>query len=157
MAERKRFYIVVAEDNHADVILIQEALELHRVHCEMDVSSDGAEAIRYFLALDINFRSPAPDVVLLDMHLPKYDGEEMLKALRSTQRTAETPVIIMTGGSIAEVEKVMQKDAALHYFRKSSSWEEFAQLGAIVQNLLELRKLSHSETNPTGSTDRVGA
>lgn len=157
MAESNPFHIVVAEDNHADVILIQEALALHRVQCEMDVISDGAEAIRYFLALDINFRSPAPDVVLLDMHLPKYDGEEILKALRSTQRTAETPVIIMSSASIAEVERVMQKETALHYFRKSSRWEEFAQVGAIVQNLLELRKLSHSETNPIGSTDRVGA
>lgn len=157
MAETKRFHIVVAEDNHADVILIREALEAHRVPCEMDVISDGAEAIRYFLALDVNFRSPAPDVVLLDMHLPKYDGDEILKALRSTARTADAPVIIMTSSLIDEVEKLVRKDAALHYFKKPSSWEEFAQLGAIVQNLLERPKLNHSETNPTGNTAGVGA
>jgi CheY-like chemotaxis protein len=152
MPETKRFQIVVAEDNHADIMLIQEALKMHGVDCEIAVITDGAEAIRYFRVLDLDSRSPVPDLVLLDMHLPKCDGEDILKALRSTERIAQTPVLIMTGSATSEIEKIAQKHAALHYFKKPSTWMQFAELGTIVRNLLEGPEANHSETVPTGST-----
>jgi CheY-like chemotaxis protein len=140
MAETKRCLIVVAEDNRADIVLVEQALKIHGVDCELIIITDGAEAIRYFGSLDLNSGSPVPNLVLLDMHLPKYDGEDVLNALRSTERTAQTPVIIMTGSTASDVEKVAEKHAALHYFTKPSTWTEFSDLGAIVRNLLEGRK-----------------
>jgi CheY-like chemotaxis protein len=140
MAETKRCLIVVAEDNRADIVLVEQALKIHGVDCELVIITDGAEAIRYFGGLDLNSGSPVPNLVLLDMHLPKYDGEDVLNALRSTERTAQTPVIIMTGSTASDVEKVAEKHAALHYFTKPSTWTEFSDLGAIVRNLLEGRK-----------------
>ena len=148
MLDAKRFHIVIAEDNHADVTLVQEALKLHGVSCEIAVIGDGAEAIRYFLTLDLDSRAPVPDLVLLDMHLPKYDGNDILKALRSSERAAQTPVIVITSSSTAEVEQLAQQRGALHYFKKPCDWEEFAKLGAIVQNLLEKRNPHQSEAAP---------
>jgi two-component system, chemotaxis family, response regulator Rcp1 len=137
MTEKKRCLIVVAEDNHADIMLVEQALKIHGVDCELVIITDGAEAIRYFGGLDLNSASPAPNLVLLDMHLPKYDGEDVLNALRSTERMAQTPVIIMTGSTAPQVENTAQKRVAVHYFTKPSNWGEFAELGAIVRNLLE--------------------
>lgn len=150
----KRFRIVVAEDNFADVMLVREALKCHSVDGELVVISDGAEVIRYFRALDFDSSSLAPDLVLLDMHLPKFDGEEILRVLRSTERIAQTPVVIMTSSAASELERVAQKHAALFYFRKPLTWDEFSELGGIVQNLLT-GKLSRGST-PT-STAGAGA
>ena len=141
----KRFHIIIAEDNRADVTLVREALKLHRVDCEMGVINDGAEAIRYFRALDLDCRLRVPDLVLLDMHLPKHGGEDILKALRSTQRIARTPVVLMTGSSSPAIEEVAQKHAVLYCFFKSCDWEEFAQVGAVVHSLLERDRPNRSE------------
>jgi CheY-like chemotaxis protein len=157
MAETKRFQIVVAEDNHADIALVREALKTHRVDGELVVISDGAEVIRYFRELDLDSHSPAPDLVLLDMHLPKYDGEEILSALRSTERIAQTPVLVMTSSVASEFEKVAQKHAALHYFKKPSTWEQFSELGIFVRNFLERGKPYQGRSSPTDSTAGTGA
>jgi CheY-like chemotaxis protein len=151
MAETKRFQIVVAEDNHTDIALVREALKTHCVDGELVVISDGAEVIRYFRGLDLDSHSPAPDLVLLDMHLPKYDGEEILSALRSTERIAQTPVLVMTSCASSEFEKVAQKHAAVYYFKKPSTWEQFSDLGIIVRNLLQGRNADHGRSI---STDR---
>jgi len=125
--------------------LVREALKLHRVDCEMGVINDGAEAIRYFRALDLDCRLRVPDFVVLDMHPPKHGGEDILKALRSTQRIARTPVVLMTGSSSPAIEKVAQKHAVLYCFFKSCEWEEVADPGAGVHNLLERGKPTRSE------------
>ena len=140
MADTKPFQIIVAEDNTGDIQLVREALKAQRVDVEMVVISDGAEVIRYFRALDLNPHSRVPDLVLLDMHLPKHDGEEVLNALRSSERIAQTPVVVMTGSTISEFEEVAQKHAALYYFKKPSTWEGFAQLGNVVRDILENEK-----------------
>jgi CheY-like chemotaxis protein len=152
MAGTKRFQIVVAEDNHADIALVREALKTHRVDSELVVISDGAEAIRYFRGLDLDSHSPAPDLILLDMHLPKYDGEQILSALRSTERIAQSPVVVMTSSQAPEFEKVAQKHAALHYFKKPTTWEQFSELGIIVRHLLESGKPYQGRSSSTGST-----
>jgi CheY-like chemotaxis protein len=152
MAGTKRFQIVVAEDNHADIALVREALKTHGVDSELVVISDGAEVIRYFRGLDLNSHSLAPDLILLDMHLPKYDGEEILSALRSTERIAQTPVVVMTSSQAPEFEKVAQKHAALHYFKKPTTWEQFSELGIIVRRLLESGKPYQGRSSSTAST-----
>jgi two-component system response regulator len=149
MSEPNHFQIVLAEDSQADAMLVRAALQQHGVDCELTVIGDGAEAISYFLGLDANSQSPAPGLVLLDMHLPKYDGEDILKALRSTKRIAQTPVIIMTSSTAPEIERMAQKHAALHYFRKPSTWTEFAELGRIVATLLKDSKRDRSDTAQT--------
>ena len=151
MQETKHFHIVIAEDNHADIALVREALKTHRIESHLVVISDGAEVIQYFRGLDLDSRSPAPDLVLLDMHLPKYDGEEILNALRSTERIAQTPVLVMTSSPATELKRVAQKHAALHYFTKPTTWTEFAELGNIVASLLQRSKGCRSDTSPSGT------
>lgn len=130
------FNILLAEDSSADVLLIRRALKDHAVECDLHITRDGAEAIHYLTKLDEMPTVPSLDLMLLDMHLPKHDGEDILKRLRSTENYAQTPVIVMTSSDSPAVETLAFRNAALHFFRKPSSLQEFMLLGSIVKNVL---------------------
>lgn len=132
--------ILIAEDNLADVSLVREALKEHQIDCVLHVVKDGAQVIEFLEKLDNHRKAARLDLVLLDMHLPKRDGSEILKALRSTENYAQTPVIIMTASDSPDDEERAEKHAAAHYFRKPASLDEFLQLGAIVRSVLARRK-----------------
>ncbi len=134
--ESPRYHVLVAEDNPADVGLVREAFATHHVACALHVVSDGAQAIAFINRLDASPGAAQLDLVLLDMYLPKHDGEEILGCLRSTQKYARVPVILMTGADYAVVERKAGKPAGLSYFRKPSSLDEFLQLGLLVRRIL---------------------
>jgi CheY-like chemotaxis protein len=133
--ETSDFVILVAEDNPADVALVREALKEHRVNCVLHVVNDGAQAIAFIDGIDVDPKKPRLDLILLDLHLPSRDGEEIVKRLRSTERNAQTPVIVMSG-SDSPTDRRKAEKYALFYFRKPSRLAEFTQLGAIVASVL---------------------
>ena len=71
VTETSRCRIVLAEDNPADVGLVRAALREHEVDCELRVLSDGEQLVAFISGLDHNTKHPCPDLLLLDMHLPK--------------------------------------------------------------------------------------
>src|SRR5262249_15729333 len=140
MTGKKRFQILIAEDNQADVALVREVLTRQDRSCDILDMNDGAQVISYLRGLDSDQRTRTPDLVLLDIHLPKYEGQDIVKALRSTERSAQKPVVIMTGAPVSTVENIAQKHVALYYFCKPSTWSGYAHLGAVVRNLLDGRE-----------------
>lgn len=143
--------ILIAEDSSGDVFLVREALLEYGITCALHVVRDGAQAIAFIENLDRNPHEPCPDVVLLDMHLPLHDGEEILEKLRSAESCAQTPVVIMTASDSPRDKQAAQKHAALHFFRKPSSLAEYMQLGGIIKNILDTRPCpspdSHNRTS----------
>ena len=138
MATQDRPYnILLAEDSAADVGIVRLALRDEGLHHILHVARDGEEAIAFIEKADSDSKAPKLDLLLLDMHLPRYDGEQILQRLRSTERYAQTPVIVMTASAAPEDEDRAQKHAALFYFRKPSRLQEFIQLGAIVREILK--------------------
>lgn len=129
------FEILVAEDNPADLMLVREAFKEHHLDCTVHVVRDGAAAIEFLRSLD---QGPLRrlDLILLDMHLPKYDGDEILASLRSTEHYAQTPVIVMTASDSPQDHEQARKHAARYYFRKPSSLAEFLSLGAVAREIL---------------------
>lgn len=91
--------VLLAEDNPADVELILRAFEKHKLVNKVYVAKDGAEALDFvfctgaYAARDI--RRP-PKVVILDLKLPKVNGKEVLRRIKSDERTKIIPVVIMT-------------------------------------------------------------
>jgi CheY-like chemotaxis protein len=134
--ETPTFEIVLAEDNPADVTLVREALKEHGLECVLHVIQDGEQAIAFVESLDRDPNKPRLDLLLLDMHLPKRDGDEILERLRCTERYARTPVVVMTSSDSPQDHENAQKHAALHYFKKPLSLGEFMELGAIVRAIL---------------------
>jgi len=91
--------ILLVEDNPNDVELTLRAFEKSKVSNEIVVASDGEQAIHYLFSTGPHAdRNPAtmPEVVLLDMKLPKIDGLGVLRRLRANERTKRLPVVILT-------------------------------------------------------------
>ncbi len=128
--------IVLAEDNPADVRLVREALDEHSVTCNLLVIGDGEEALRYIQGLDADSKSNCPDLLLLDLHLPKRNGEEILRHLRASERCGQTPVVILTSSGSHTDRQQADKHAVLHYFRKPSTLSQFMELGTIVKSVI---------------------
>src|SRR5580692_10401450 len=130
-------YILLAEDNPADVQLVREALEDRSVDCGLHVVPDGAEAIAFLEQIDGKSSLPCPSLLLLDLHLPKRNGEEILRYLRAGERCGQTPVVILTSSDSPRDVENATRHAALHYFRKPSSLDEYLRLGDIVKEVVE--------------------
>ncbi len=129
-------HIVLAEDNLADVLLVRMALKSSGLTYDLRVLDDGEKAVTFIEEFDANPKAGPIDLLLLDMHLPRRDGEEILKCLRSSERYAETPVVVMTASDAPRDHAQATKHAAMHYFRKPSTLAEYMQLGIIVRDLL---------------------
>jgi CheY-like chemotaxis protein len=129
-------YILLAEDNPADVLLVREALEDRVLNCELHVIADGEQVVRFIEQIDSDQAVPCPQLVLLDLHLPKRDGEAILKSLRASERCGQTPVVILTASESPHDEANATRYAALHYFRKAASLEQFMKLGDIVNDII---------------------
>jgi CheY-like chemotaxis protein len=130
-------YILLAEDNPADVLLVREALEDRAVNCDLHVISDGDQVVKFFERIDSDRALHCPHLVLLDLHLPKRDGGEILKSIRASERCGQTPVVILTASESPRDEANATRHAALHYFRKPASLEQFMQLGDVVNDIIE--------------------
>lgn len=136
-AEARRSEILLVEDDLGDAELVREILREHQINCSLRVVHDGAQAIAFLNAIDTDPKAPALDLILLDMGLPKRDGGAVLKRLRSTERYAQTPVIVISGLATSAVEEAATRNAAIMYFKKPSTLDEFMKLGSIVRRVLE--------------------
>jgi DNA-binding response OmpR family regulator len=132
----KPIEIVIVEDNCQDADLVGIILQEHQIPFRMRVIRDGAKAIELLNALDGDLKAPRLDLFIVDMHLPKRRGEDVLNRLRSTERYAQCPVIIMTGLDSPIVELAAVKHAPIVYFRKPSTLEEYMQLGPMIRQVL---------------------
>jgi CheY-like chemotaxis protein len=128
-------YMLLAEDNPADVVLVREALEGQGIECPLRVFSDGEAMVKFIQYLDASHLHDCPKLLLLDLHLPKLDGEDVLRQLRSSERCAQTPVVILSS-SAATDDFDVTRHAALHYFRKPASLVEFMKLGRVVKDII---------------------
>jgi len=116
--------------------LVREALREHKVHCDLHVISDGEQVVSFIDRLDFDSRLPCPDLLLLDLYLPRRDGNEVLKHLRASERCAKTPVVVLTSSDSPRDYETAEKNAALHYFRKPSSLAQFLELGTIIKDVI---------------------
>jgi CheY-like chemotaxis protein len=138
--EAGQFHILLAEDNPSDAELVRRALNVHDVPCTLHIVSDGAQAREFIAGLDDESHSLKLDICLIDMYLPKGGGEDILECLRSTGHCAQTPVIVMSGTRAPHIEEAAAKYAALVFFQKPSTLDEYLQLGSIVKKLLRETK-----------------
>jgi len=138
-------YILLAEDNSADIELVREALEDRAIAFELQVVEDGERAMDFIERIDRDSTLRCPKVFLLDLHLPKRNGEEILRRLRASERCGQTPVVILTSSDSPSDRETATRNAALHYFRKPSTLEQYMQLGDVVENIISLNAPARTE------------
>ena len=127
--------IVVAEDNPADVRLIREALEEYRIKGSLVVFTDGEKAIQYLDAIDAQL-GRVPDLVIIDLNLPKKSGHEVLERMRRSVRLDHTPAIVLTSSYTREDRAEAVRLGASVYIRKPTHLQDFIDVGAIFKREL---------------------
>jgi CheY-like chemotaxis protein len=129
--------ILLAEDNLGDVLLVQDALQSHKIPNELHVVRDGEEALAFIEKMGEPDGIPCPDLMLLDLNLPKVDGSEVLSRFRKHPECAQTPVIVITSSDAHRDRERMAQFGIARYFRKPSDLNAFLKLGAVVLEVVE--------------------
>jgi CheY-like chemotaxis protein len=128
--------IVVAEDNEPDVFLIRESLDQAALDYQLQAIDDGDEMLRFVDRLEADESARLPDVILLDLNLPKRSGNEILVYLRRVRRCRDVPVVVMSSSDSAEDQAQAQASGASAYFRKPADLEQFMEIGGLVRSLI---------------------
>lgn len=122
--------ILLVEDNPDDELLTLMAFKDNNITNEIVVARDGTEALDYLFGVGKSKESdlnPLPQVVLLDLKLPKVDGLEVLRQIRSSERSKLMPVIILTS-SKEEIDIINSYQlGANSYIRKPVDFEQFSE------------------------------
>lgn len=115
------------------MFLVETALKLEKLEIDLTVAADGEKMMELMDAMEAG-ETPCPDIVLLDLNLPRYSGADLLAKLRGSQECGETPVIIMTSSDAPCDRDVALRLHANGYFRKPSDYAEFMRLGPLVRS-----------------------
>jgi CheY-like chemotaxis protein len=91
--------ILLVEDNEPDVVLTQEAFKEAKISNALFVAEDGVEAMEFLHRSGKHTRAPRPDLILLDLNLPRKDGRAVLQEIKSDPAFASIPVVILTTSS----------------------------------------------------------
>lgn len=123
---------LLVEDNPGDVRLTQEALKSHKVQNNLHVVTDGEEAMAFLRRQGKYANAPRPDIILLDLNLPRKDGREVLAEIKSDTNLKAIPVVIITS---SEAEQDVVKSYNLNancYITKPVNLDQFIK---VVQSI----------------------
>jgi CheY-like chemotaxis protein len=135
MPDSRQFDILLVEDNAADVALTVAAFRDAIVHSQIHVVKDGEEAMAFLKRTAPHTQVPRPDLVLLDLNLPKMDGFEVLEAMRSDPKLKNIPVIVMSGSDRQEDQARAYKLQVTAYLVKPPDKDKYF---AAIRSIREL-------------------
>lgn len=95
----KPIRVLLVEDNEGDIVLTRDAFEHGRFEYSIDVVRNGMEAMKYLNSVGAHGDTKLPDLVILDINLPKMNGQEVLHAIKHNDRLRQLPVVMFTTSS----------------------------------------------------------
>src|SRR5215212_731054 len=95
----KEIHILLVEDNEVDIVLTREALSDAKIRNKVSVARDGEEALLYLNSAIEDVEALIPDLILLDINLPKVDGKEVLHYIKNTTGLKKIPVVMLSTSS----------------------------------------------------------
>lgn len=128
MAGHKVVEVLLVEDDPGDVLMTREAFEDHKLANNLSVVSDGVSAMQFLRKEGEHAGAPTPDLVLLDLNLPRMDGREVLAELKSDETLRHIPVVVLT---TSEAEEDVLRSYALHanaYVTKPVDFDRFIEV-----------------------------
>ncbi|HEX4276608.1 MAG TPA: response regulator [Bryobacteraceae bacterium] len=132
-----RAHVLVVEDNPADVELLRYALSSAEVQCDLMVIDNGGDALAFFQQRGKYSGSEPPDLAILDLNLPRYDGIEILGAMRANRAFAGVPVAVLSSSPSPRDRAKIEAFHIGRYIMKPPNLEEYLRIGLIVKELLE--------------------
>lgn len=126
--------ILLVEDNPGDVRLTQEALRDSKLHNRLSVVEDGVEALAFLRREGHYADSPRPDIILLDLNLPRKSGREVLEEIKQAEELKRIPVVVLT---TSEDERDVMASYNLHANCYITKPVDLSQFITIVRNIKE--------------------
>jgi two-component system, chemotaxis family, response regulator Rcp1 len=137
--------VLLVEDSVGDIRLTREAFKDAKVHIKLHVAADGADAMAFLKREGPHADAPRPDLILLDLNLPKKDGREVLKEIKESPTLGVIPVVILTtSASEADILRTYQLHANC-YITKPVDLEGFLKVVKSIDSFwLSVVKLPHA-------------
>jgi CheY-like chemotaxis protein len=126
--------LLVIEDNPADVDLLRRALDGANLNFELTVVDDGAKALALLRA---GAETPAPDLAIVDLNLPKHNGLEVIERMRANPTFREVPVVILTSSSAPRDRSSLDRFGVRKYLVKPADLDEYMEIGWEIREVLE--------------------
>lgn len=126
--------ILVVEDNPGDARLIMEALKGHLVYQSIQIVKDGEEAMNFLHNKGKFTLTPRPDLIFLDLNLPKKNGRDVLAEIKSDENLKQIPVVILTS---SQQDKDILDTYSLHancFITKPIDFDQFIQIIESIEN-----------------------
>ena len=125
--------ILLVEDNPGDVLLTKRALKSGKILHNLHVANDGEAALAFLHDVEYG-QAPRPDLILLDLNLPKVSGREVLKKIKSNDALASIPVVVLT---TSKAEEDILKTYELHansFITKPVDWQQFVKVIQLIED-----------------------
>ena len=136
--------VLLVEDNPGDVRLTMEAFKEGKIRNHLSVVSDGVEALVFLRRKGLYANAPRPDIILLDLNLPKKDGREVLAEIKADEDLKRVPVVVLT---TSDADKDVLRIYDLHancYITKPVDFEQFVTVVKTIEdfwfNVVKLSK-----------------
>ncbi len=126
--------ILLVEDNPGDVRLTQEALKESKVTNNLYIAGDGVEALAFLRKEGEYADMPHPDLILLDLNLPKKDGRELIEEIKSNEELKRIPVVVLTTSKAEEDIMQMYDRHANCYITKPIDFDQFIEVVRSIEN-----------------------
>jgi len=128
--------IWIVEDNNADIYLIREALRSAGLKFEAEVALNGDQLMALLEAMRGDV-TPPPDAVILDLHLVKFTGTEIIELVRAAPGLARVPIVVITSSHNPADRADAFKAGASAYFHKALDLDDFLRTGREIADLLQ--------------------
>ena len=126
--------ILLVEDNPGDVRLTQEGLHEGKIHNHLSVASDGIEALAFLHRQGKYVDAPRPDLILLDLNLPRKDGREVLAEIKADHDLRRIPVVVLTTSSADQDIERSYDLAANCYITKPVDFQSFVDVVKSIED-----------------------
>lgn len=126
--------VLMVEDNPDDVDLTREALKDAKVHCDMHVVEDGVEALDFLRRQGRYGAAVRPDIILLDLNLPRRDGREVLTEIKTDGNLLSIPVVVITTSAAEEDILRAYNNHVNCYITKPVDFDQFVKVVKSIED-----------------------
>jgi CheY-like chemotaxis protein len=135
------FDIVLIEDNPGDVYLLRVALEQAELQFHLTVLDDGAKALAYVSGQGSAKGTAMPDLIVMDLNLPRHSGVEVLQAMRKISAFATVPLVVMSSSRSPQDQRRVEELGISEYLNKPPDLDRFMELGLVLKEILISKKM----------------
>jgi chemotaxis family two-component system response regulator Rcp1 len=128
--------LVVIEDNGGDVFLLDRALKKQDFRFELIHLPDGGEALAFIRREGAYANAAIPDLILVDLNLSRYTGEDLLREIRCAEHLASVPVCVWSSSQSLRDQAVLMDLGVARFITKPSGLDQFMEIGKIIKDLV---------------------